>query len=87
MAKFKSKAWLQFEAAEEGEGTRLVQTAFFAPTGFFGWAYWYGIYPFHALIFSDLVNAVADDAALFAKEGRGNTGPSIKSDKTKGEVA
>jgi uncharacterized protein YbjT (DUF2867 family) len=85
--KVPGKAWLQFEAAEEGEGTRLVQTAFFAPTGFFGWAYWYGIYPLHSLIFSDLVNAVADDAALFAKEGRGNTGPSIKSDKTKGEVA
>ena len=84
--KVPGEAWLQFEAAEEGEGTRLVQTAFFAPTGFLGWAYWYGIYPFHSLIFSDLVNAVADDAALFAKEARGSTGPSIKSDKTEREV-
>lgn len=60
-------AWLQFEAAPEGDGTRLVQTAFFVPTGFFGWAYWYGIYPFHALIFSDLVDAVANDAERIAR--------------------
>lgn len=55
-------AWLQFEAIPEGSRTRLVQTAFFAPTGFLGWLYWYGIYPIHAKIFSDLVDAVAADA-------------------------
>ena len=46
----------------EGDGTRLVQTAFFAPMGFFGWLYWYGIYPVHSKIFSDLVQAIARDA-------------------------
>jgi hypothetical protein len=56
-------AWLQFEAIPEAGGTRLVQTAFFAPTGFLGWLYWYGIYPVHAMIFSALVNAVAKDAS------------------------
>lgn len=55
-------AWLQFEAIGEGDGTRLVQTAYFAPTGFLGWAYWYGIYPLHARIFSDLVDAISRDA-------------------------
>lgn len=60
--KVPGKAWLQFEAISEGAGTRLVQTAFFAPTGFLGWLYWYGIYPMHAKIFSDLVDAVAEDA-------------------------
>jgi uncharacterized protein YbjT (DUF2867 family) len=55
-------AWLQFEAIPEGNRTRLVQTAFFAPTGFLGWLYWYGIYPVHGLIFSGLVDAVAKDA-------------------------
>lgn len=59
-------AWLQFEASEENGGTRLIQTAYFAPTGFWGWAYWYGIYPFHALIFSDMVAAVAKDAEKIA---------------------
>jgi hypothetical protein len=60
--KVPGQAWLQFEAIPEGNQTRLVQTAFFAPTGFFGWLYWYGIYPFDARIFSDLVSAIAKDA-------------------------
>ena len=60
--KVPGRAWLQFEAIPEGEGTRLVQTAYFAPTGFLGWAYWYGIYPVHSLIFSALVEALARDA-------------------------
>jgi uncharacterized protein YbjT (DUF2867 family) len=60
--KVPGRAWLQFEAVPEGTRTRLVQTAFFAPTGFIGWLYWYGIYPLHAHIFSDLVDAIAEDA-------------------------
>lgn len=60
--KVPGKAWLQFEAVPEGGRTRLVQTACFAPTGFLGWAYWYGLYPLHARIFSDLVDAIAADA-------------------------
>ena len=60
--KVPGRAWLQFEAIPEGDGTRLVQTAYFAPTGFLGWLYWYGIYVLHALIFSGLVSAVARDA-------------------------
>ncbi len=60
--KVPGRAWLQFEAIPEENGTRLVQTAFFAPTGFFGWLYWYAIYPAHAKIFSDMVDAVARDA-------------------------
>ena len=60
--KVPGRAWLQFEAIPEGSGTKLVQTAFFVPTGFFGWLYWYGVYPFHALIFSDLVEAIGRDA-------------------------
>lgn len=65
--KVPGRAWLQFEAHPDEGGTRLVQTAFFAPIGFFGWLYWYGIYPFHALIFSDLVDAVARDATALAR--------------------
>ena len=56
----------EFEAIPEDEGTRLVQTALFAPTGFLGWLYWYGIYPVHSMIFSDLVEAVARDASSAA---------------------
>ena len=69
--KVPGKAWLQFEAIPEGERTRLVQTAFFAPTGFLGWLYWYGIYPLHAVIFSAMVDALARDACELA--GRSGT--------------
>jgi uncharacterized protein YbjT (DUF2867 family) len=56
------RAWLQWEALAEGSGTRLVQTALFAPVGLWGSLYWYGLYPFHRLIFDALVRAVAHDA-------------------------
>lgn len=67
--KVPGRAWLQFEAVGEGDRTRLVQTAYFAPTGFLGWLYWYGIYPLHAKIFSDLVDALAEDAEALAPRG------------------
>lgn len=60
--KLPGKAWLQFETRPEGDRTRLIQAALFAPTGFFGWLYWYGSYPFHALIFDALVDALAGRA-------------------------
>lgn len=53
------RAWLQWEALPEEGGTRLVQTALFAPDGLLGTAYWYGLYPFHQLIFSAMVDALA----------------------------
>lgn len=53
------KAWLQFMAIPEGSGTRLVQTAMFAPKGLSGLLYWYAMYPAHLLIFGDMVKAVA----------------------------
>jgi len=58
--KVPGRAWLQFEALpREPSGSRLVQTAFFAPRGLLGLAYWYGLYPIHALIFSGLVRRLA----------------------------
>lgn len=53
------KAWLQWEAVPEGNGTRLLQTALFAPKGVAGSAYWYSLYPIHGFIFSDMVRAIA----------------------------
>lgn len=53
------QAWLQWEARPEGDGTRLVQTAIFAPRGLAGALYWNALYPIHALIFSDLARAIA----------------------------
>lgn len=54
--KVPGKAWLQFEThSKDHERSVLVQTAFFAPKGLFGFLYWYGLYPVHSLIFSGLI--------------------------------
>ncbi len=68
------EAWLQFEAVPEGERTRLVQTALFAPRGVAGALYWYGSFPVHRFIFSAMVDALARDAVRFARGG--HPGPS-----------
>jgi hypothetical protein len=58
--KLPGEAWLQFEARPRPDGkTLLVQTAFLAPKGLLGFLYWYGLYPFHGLIFGNLVRAIA----------------------------
>jgi len=60
--KVPGRAWLQWEARPEGTGTRLLQTAFFAPVGLAGTLYWYLLYPLHKLIFSDMIRAVAAES-------------------------
>jgi hypothetical protein len=56
--KLPGRAWRQWETREEGNKTRLIQAALFAPTGFFGWTYWYGSYPLHRFIFQAMVKAI-----------------------------
>lgn len=69
--KVPGQAWLQFQATpREHGGTLLAQTAFFAPRGLLGLLYWYALYPFHALIFSGLVDRIARLASR-AKPDRG----------------
>jgi hypothetical protein len=50
--KVPGKAWLQFEVkAQDGDPRPLLtQTAFFAPKGLSGLAYWYLLYPIHGMI-------------------------------------
>jgi len=57
--KVPGRAWLEFETRPEGEGTRLVQTAYFAPRGLAGLLYWYALYPAHGRIFSGMMQALA----------------------------
>ncbi len=57
--KLPGKAWLQWETVPEKGGTRLVQTALFAPIGLTGTLYWNSLYPFHKIIFSGMVRAIA----------------------------
>ncbi len=60
------KAWLEWQAVEEGKGSRLVQTAYFEPLGLAGFLYWWLLYPLHALIFSSLAKAVVREAQKLA---------------------
>jgi uncharacterized protein YbjT (DUF2867 family) len=67
--KLPGRAWLQFECRPLGvDRCRLIQTAFFAPKGLSGLAYWYGLYPAHAVIFSGLVREIGR-AARSADDG------------------
>ena len=65
--KVPGRAWLQWEAKPEGNGTRLIQTALFDPIGLFGTLYWYSLYPVHQFIFSDMVRAIVRDADKMAR--------------------
>jgi hypothetical protein len=60
--KVPGSAWLQFETRPAGDGTLLVQTAYYAPKGLPGLAYWYGLYPLHEAIFSGMIAALATAA-------------------------
>jgi uncharacterized protein YbjT (DUF2867 family) len=55
-------AWLQWELEREAGGTRVVQSALFAPTGVLGVGYWWALYPIHSLIFSALIRAIGHEA-------------------------
>ena len=55
-------AWLEYEVKPVAGGSSITQTAIFYPGGLAGLAYWYGIYPVHALIFRGMINAIAQRA-------------------------
>jgi hypothetical protein len=65
------EAWLEWDIAPDGGGSRLTQRAIFYPRGLFGRAYWYALIPFHALIFGQLAQRLAD-AALEGQRTREN---------------
>jgi len=55
--------WLEFEAQPQpGGATRLLQTAFYAPRGLMSLLYWYSLVPFHAFIFSGLIDKIVQHA-------------------------
>lgn len=57
--KVPGRAWLQFEAIpKNGSGSTLHQTAFFEPRGLFGYLYWYGVIPFHAIVFGRMASRI-----------------------------
>ena len=55
--------WLEFEAQPQNDGaTRLLQTAFYVPRGLMSFLYWYSMVPFHAFIFSGLIDRIVQQA-------------------------
>ena len=64
-------AWLQFETLPRAGGTLLVQTAYFAPRGVPGLAYWYALLPVHSRIFSGMIAALAAEAGRPAAPAEG----------------
>lgn len=57
--KLPGEAWLEFEIISHEKGGTFKQTASFRPNGVLGRFYWYSLYPFHALIFSQLAKYIA----------------------------
>jgi len=65
--KIPGKAWLQFESIPQQDGrTLLTETAYFAPRGFWGFVYWYAMWPFHAFLFNGLIRQIASRARKLA---------------------
>lgn len=62
--KLPGQAWLEFDVQPE----QLVQTAHFIPHGILGRLYWYGVLPFHHLVFSNLAKTLVRQAAPVKKQ-------------------
>jgi uncharacterized protein YbjT (DUF2867 family) len=57
-------AWLEWNIERDGDGAQITQRAIFAPRGLWGRAYWYGLVPFHALIFGRMARRLASTAEV-----------------------
>jgi len=61
--KLPGRAWLQFEFFPTASNKTLLRcSAWFEPHGLTGDLYWWGLYPFHLLIFRCLLSAIQDRA-------------------------
>jgi hypothetical protein len=68
--KLPGKAWLQFKSEPvEGERnkTLFTVTAYFAPHGFWGFIYWYAMWPFHKPLFDGLTRRIVSRARVLAR--------------------
>jgi uncharacterized protein YbjT (DUF2867 family) len=60
--KVPGRAWIEFEARPKDDGTELIQTARFAPSGWFGYVYWYLLWPVHEVMFRGMLRRIAATA-------------------------
>lgn len=64
--KLPGRGWLQFQVNEIGNDKSLLRiTAYFEPKGFFGYIYWYLLYPIHTYIFKGLIRKIKEKAESF----------------------
>ena len=56
------RAWLEFDVEPRGSGSVIRQTATFDPVGLAGLAYWYALYPIHAVMFRGMLRRIAQRA-------------------------
>lgn len=68
--KVPGRAWLEFTVEPSDGGSVIRQTAIFDPVGFFGLAYWYGIYPLHVVVFKGMLKKIAAAAMNESATGR-----------------
>jgi uncharacterized protein YbjT (DUF2867 family) len=68
------RAWLEFAVEQKGNGSRLIQTATFDPSGLAGRLYWYAVLPLHALVFSRMLQGIARGALAEADRAAHRSG-------------
>ena len=56
--KVSGEGWMEWRVEVEDGVTRVSQTGFFAPHGFWGFAYWIVLSPVHRLVFRGLIRAI-----------------------------
>ena len=54
--KLPGEAWLEFKVKDN----KIIQTATFRPLGIYGRLYWYSVWPFHGLIFKNMLQKIAE---------------------------
>ena len=55
------RGWLQYEIDGDESGSVVRQTALFDPVGIAGLIYWYSLYPFHQIIFKDMLQKIVSE--------------------------
>jgi len=61
--KLPGRAWLEWRIEIDEDACRLHQTAYFAPRGLWGRAYWFLLWPAHAFVFPRMANRIAAAAS------------------------
>ena len=61
--KLPGRAWLEFQVVPAPSGSTIRQTAVFDPKGLAGLAYWYAVWPLHAMVFRGMLRGIAREAA------------------------